>query len=135
MFYLTFPRKCSSKCVQVFFAYFDTATESSGSRQEQEQEVEEGADVVLDCSEGAQRQRQFRWIKDGAVLRNSRKYLVEGSLLTIRRAIQNDQGLYECFDENVIGFAKNSIRLRVLGKCCPSSVFQFPVTHSADNET
>lgn len=105
--------------MQVFFAYFDTVTESSGSRQEQEQEVEEGADVVLDCSEGAQRQRQFRWIKDGAVLRNSRKYLVEGSLLTIRRAIQNDEGLYECFDENVIGFAKNSIRLRVLGERSP----------------
>lgn len=87
------------------------------NREEQTQEVDQDADVVLDCSVGGQPQTHFRWIKDGVNLRNSRKYLVEGSFLTIRKAIKNDEGLYECYDENLIGFARNSIRLYVRGRC------------------
>jgi len=85
------------------------------TRDEQEQQVDRDADVTFDCSVGGQTQTQYRWIKDGITLRNSRKYLVEGSYLTLRKAIQSDEGLYECFDENLIGFARNSIRLYVRG--------------------
>jgi hypothetical protein len=57
-----------------------------------------------------------RWLKDGTTLRNGRKYLIEGSILTLRRAIKSDEGLYECFAENSLGFARHSVRLNVRGK-------------------
>ncbi|XP_053395477.1 peroxidasin-like isoform X2 [Mercenaria mercenaria] len=82
-------------------------------REVEEKYVEEGADVNLDCSADGQPSPQFRWIKDGTTLRNGRKYLVEGSVLTIRRAINSDEGLYECFAENTLGFARHSVKLIV----------------------
>ncbi|XP_052775467.1 peroxidasin homolog isoform X2 [Mya arenaria] len=82
-------------------------------READEMRVEEGEDVIMDCVADGQPSPNFRWIKDGTTLRNSRKYLVEGSTLTIRRAVQSDEGLYECFAENTLGFARHSIRLQV----------------------
>lgn len=85
------------------------------TREAVEKEVELGDDVTLDCAPRQQTQTRFQWRKDGVTLRNNRKYLVEGSLLTIRRSIHSDEGLYECFDENFIGFARTSVRLFVNG--------------------
>lgn len=92
------------------------AVDSNFNRREVEEKgAEEGEDVALDCSSDGHPSHQFRWIKDGTTLRNGRKYLVEGSILTIRRAINSDEGLYECFAENTLGFARHSIKLNVRG--------------------
>ncbi|XP_052240639.1 peroxidasin homolog [Dreissena polymorpha] len=82
-------------------------------RRVDEIEVEEGTDVQVDCAADGQPAPIFRWIKDGVTLRNGRKYHSEGIQLTIRRAIQSDEGLYECFAENTLGFARHAVRLRV----------------------
>ena len=86
-------------------------------REVDEMTVEEGADFTMDCFTDGQPTPNFRWIKDGITLRNSRKYHTDGSSLTIRHAVQSDEGLYECFAENTLGFARHSIRLRVNGMC------------------
>jgi hypothetical protein len=91
------------------------AVPNFGRREVEEKYVEEGTDVSLDCTQDGQPSPQFRWIKSGNTLRNGRKYLVEGSILTIRRAINSDEGLYECFAENSLGFARHSVRLVVRG--------------------
>lgn len=106
-----------------WYLFFDIAVSPHFNRREVEEKyVEEGADVELDCTADGQPYPQFRWIKDGTTLRNGRKYLVEGSVLTIRRAINSDEGLYECFAENTLGFARHSIKLIVRGNAYLNSV-------------
>ena len=85
-------------------------------RRVQEVHAEAGSDVVLECPATAQPFPQFRWIKEGNDIRNSRKYSIDGSELVISHVISSDEGLYECFAENTLGFARNSIRLIVTGK-------------------
>lgn len=82
-------------------------------RRIEEERAEVGSDITLECPAIAQPSPQFRWIKEGNDLRDGRKYITEGSRLTIRQVIRSDEGVYECFAENSLGFARNSIRLIV----------------------
>ena len=84
-------------------------------RRIEEERAEVGSDITLECPAIAQPSPQFRWIKEGNDLRDGRKYITEGSRLTIRQVIRSDEGVYECFAENSLGFARNSIRLIVTG--------------------
>lgn len=82
-------------------------------RRIQEARAEVGSDATLECPATGHPFPQVRWIKEGNDLRNSRKYSIEGSELVISHVIRSDEGLYECFAENTLGFARNSIRLTV----------------------
>ena len=75
-----------------------------------------GADIILHCTSDGEPTPQFRWIKDGTLLSNGQKFSLQGNRLIIRNVLQSDQGSYECYAENTVGFDRNTVLLQVHGK-------------------
>ncbi|XP_071176932.1 peroxidasin-like isoform X1 [Mytilus edulis] len=75
-----------------------------------------GADIILHCTSDGEPTPQFRWIKDGTFIQNSHKFSLQGNRMIIRNVLQSDQGSYECYAENTVGFARNTVALRVFGE-------------------
>lgn len=98
-----------------------TATPIAASR-ESTVDTYAGADIILHCTSDGEPTPQFRWIKDGTFIQNSHKFSLQGNRMIIRNVLQSDQGSYECYAENTVGFARNTVALRVFGK---SSCEQF----------
>lgn len=72
-----------------------------------------GSDIILHCTADGEPSPQFRWIRDGNFIQNSQKFSLQGNRLIIRNVLRSDQGNYECYAENTVGFARNTVSLRV----------------------
>ncbi|KAJ8305369.1 hypothetical protein KUTeg_015914 [Tegillarca granosa] len=81
---------------------------------ESEVNTVEGGDSVLICDPDADPSIQYRWIKDGVSLRTGSKYTLQGNRMIVRNVVHGDEGRYECYPENTVGFSRNVVTLHVL---------------------
>ncbi|CAL1540332.1 unnamed protein product [Lymnaea stagnalis] len=74
-----------------------------------------GANIVLNCFAEGKPDPLYDWMRDGRVLQNRNRIVIQGGQLSISAVHQHDAGRYDCVAENVLGRASKSIFLQVQG--------------------
>uniref|UniRef100_A0A8I3WL30 Obscurin n=1 Tax=Callithrix jacchus TaxID=9483 RepID=A0A8I3WL30_CALJA len=84
----------------------------------QNQEVQDGYPVSFDCVVTGQPMPSVRWFKDGKLLEENDRYMINedqqgGHQLIITAVVPADMGVYRCLAENSMGVSSTKAELRV----------------------
>lgn len=105
---------------QLSLFIFDVATEPKeptiNGKKDDEEEVYHtlGTFFQLSCYFVGLPNPRIQWYKDGALIRNSTRYSVNEQTLQISDATKKDDGNFECFGVNRVGWAKKVFKLKII---------------------
>ncbi|XP_069080556.1 protein turtle homolog B [Pleurodeles waltl] len=78
-------------------------------------EAKEGSSITLTCTAFGNPKPVVTWLKDGELLRDTRKYQVSDGSLTVASIGRDDRGAYTCRAYSIQGEAMHTTRLLVQG--------------------
>lgn len=103
--------------------------------QTQNQNVTEGATVVLDCTCKGVPDPLITWIYNGEIVRTNDRTVTKDSKLILKKVSLTSFGFYQCFASNDVGTVQSAARLRVFPKISPVMADGQVDSSGSDTET